>query len=1443
MASRVEQGSVKTPLPRSSSTSVTNASKPKPPLGPKPCLAPKPFSLQKNASIRSIQAPKTHTTSLKSAAHQAGKSDATGIPKAAVPTPAPPQTNQDHESKPSSMKVLTKDQPKTNKETKESPHEKQSLDVSVLPDKLETVSQQTAPPKSQQSTQMPQTDRVHEQLVSQKNHKASEEIGSPSEESDTNKKEDVTPTARASSKLPWGGTRKRLSMELKSKFESGSPSVPSQPSAITHKDNDKKAVPVPSLSTPEPVNRRNDENELKEDYSGGDSIKRRISLLFDSSSKSDVTTKREEPEIINQLNDTGGVKERIKNWTLESNNETQKVEKKPQVPPRPLSKSFESAHPPTAGKVTKRSPGEVPVTRLLSTYSVDTPSTVSTTEQPAEVQVDTSREVFTDDKSHLAKTPASHEQRESTDQDQLHNFSTATAQADVTLASEASVVNEDVVPSPRESVKRRSIHFGVVERDDGGPPEILEPEPEFYPEDEKVPKDDSEDQTPVSFPVYRRVGSLQRKDDEIQIQREKEQKHLEFVRKRKEEESERARLELEEKQKEKRTRKIEEEKLRQEDRERQTEEEKQLEERQRKEECEREGLLEVQRQREQEEERGKVKPIEEILRQDREGREKPRWRDEDQVRWRGKREARLIPDGEEHRIEGIPREQEMNEEREREKDWEKEGLKKVIGEREMLREVETRKEEIGAMWQRQKDEERASPRQEEEKLRQLEMEKQRMKEEAEEKQRMRLREEEEMKENLREKEEERRRYMERKMQQEIEMERVRQEEVRRQMEEERQRQLEMERRRLKEEAEENERERLKQAEMDKLREEEERRRMEFEWKLQQEKEEREQIRLEEARRQMEEERRRQLEMERQRLKEEAEEKERERLNQAEMDKFKEEEERKIQQEKEEREQIRLEEARRQMEEERRRQLEKERQRLKEEAEEKERERLNQAEMDKFKEEEERKIQQEKEEMERIRLEEMRRHLEKERKKVQEEPERKQTEKQEEMLSDWRNWREVEEKEKDEEKGRNQQHVKDEDLGFNTLQEKPSSGESTADGTGPNLIGFDAEDVPYWSRSPNPPSAETPVVQVPENVVYEDFSVKGSLLDVPFDDFSVKPQEWASQPKVEPIPVHRWQFSRVEEEPDILVSLDVNPEEHKVGEQVDKRDTPEDISFWENPKEEALINMEEDEQKQDVEVETEDEECKGEGVEEVKSYCSDVEDKDTDALIAFETDQQYGVDETTPESDSPKAILDQVPEVSSEDADANDSATEVIELPPFPEISTPFLDNKVQKSKVELGKRRTRPTRRPRSVRAGLMQTGSQDWRTCDSTERENPLNQRDSDEEDQPKPKVVCSPPTTQRVPVIPGLSPAALLAQLKKRTAEGAEEMEEERRRDGKDSPNEEVSPSQLSRSPRSAARLAGAARVLPPLGGTDGGVVSSPAWLKELRSKKRLSQHDSET
>ncbi|XP_022055785.2 uncharacterized protein KIAA1671 homolog isoform X2 [Acanthochromis polyacanthus] len=245
---------------------------------------------------------------------------------------------------------------------------------------------------------------------------------------------------------------------------------------------------------------------------------------------------------------------------------------------------------------------------------------------------------------------------------------------------------------------------------------------------------------------------------------------------------------------------------------------------------------------------------------------------------------------------------------------------------------------------------------------------------------------------------------------------------------------------------------------------------------------------------------------------------------------------------------------------------------------------------------------------------------------------------------------------------------------------------------------------------------------------------------------------------------------------------------------------------------------------------------------VNSFSITDDHKDTDALISSEPDLQDRVCELPSETGSSKLVPDRVPDVSPEDVDTTDLHKEP-EFAPFPENSTPLLDTSAQRSRADLGKRRIR-SRPSRSVRTGMAQTEGLDWRAHDSTDpKEATLKQRESDsEEDQPPPKTVSSlPPASHRVPVFPGVNPAALLARRKKRTSEGATLPHEEKAREEKEIPNEEAapSPSQLSRSPRSAAHLAGAARVLPPIGGKDGGAISSPAWLKELKSKKRMSQH----
>ncbi|XP_045931106.1 182 kDa tankyrase-1-binding protein isoform X2 [Micropterus dolomieu] len=1344
-------------------------SKPKPALAPKPLLTPKPFSLQKNSTIRSIYAPRVVFAASKTTKEQAEKYEAGGVPKPTLTPPAqqPPKQPTTSDSKPSSVSAAAKHQSKTTKDSKA--HGENILDSSVR--KSEPAAQ-TAPPK-----ETPTAEPIQKVSAIQTNHKAPVDIVANPEQKDRKTKEDETNNTSVVQKLEetgsefstanpanrWSGTRKRLPAELTSKFESSGLPLPPQPSITSYttsaKDNTNKpesSDPEQSQTTAEPSNRECDAGGMKEDFGEGGSIKRRISLLFDSSSRPEVITKREEPEVING---TGGVKEKIKNWVTEKG---PKTEKKPQVVPRMRSKSFEPATAPTVEKTPKRPPVEPPATGTSSSQAVDPPSKVSAAEQPTETPMETCKDALTGDTSLeiSRETPGAHIQIKSTEGDvPLHNH--------IPSMSHTATDKEDVASSEiaqhapkRDNVKRRSVRFGVVERDDGAPPIILgSPSDSSTEEEDNASEDEAEEAISVSVPVYRRV--LQKKDDEAQEQ-EKRLKHLEFE-KRRTEQIEQAKVQLEEerKRKEEEEEEREKEKARkkeEEDRESERLQEEEME-RQRKEECERERLkeeerererlreeemererrMELMRQRQREEERERAKQKEERLKQDLEEREKEKLKKKEEERkeerLREERERQRLREEEktssqgqaECRVEGKLGEAGMNKEEQKEEEC----GKKWVNKTDRLRGEEEEREkekELELMWQRKKEEDGERARQKEERLRQEESEKERLREEAEER------------------EKERQKRLEEQQKKEEEMERMRK--LEKQREEERR---EEERRRQKE------RERVE----------------ELERKLQEERKRAQEL---------EEERLRQEEREKERLREEAEEREKERQKRMQEQQKKEEEM------------------------ERMRKLEKQR-------------------------EEERREEERKRQKERERVEELERKLQEERKRAQEL----------------------------EEKLRMEEERKRDGL---TSREP----ESVVHEAEPNLISFDSEDVPLKSESLYPPLAKThESTESQIEVLYDDFSVRPPLIDVDFDDFSVKPLRWGSQAKVQITPVIQSGVADPvkKEEMEVLVPVDVSRWENKVPEQVKKTDSPEPILAQESPEEEEeerpedqqLISIEVEEEEMETEREEEEETQEDEVKEETKqaqvnSYCTNDENKDTVALIDDEPGQQNEACERTSGSDSPKPVPDQVPEGSSEDLDTTDLHWEE-EIAPFPESSTPLLDTSAQKLKADLGKRRIR-TRPSRSFRAGLCPTESPDWRTHDSTDKtEASTKQRESDsEEEQPKPKIVCSPPpTTQRVPMFPGLSPAALIAQLKRRTggggAGGGEEMEEDKARREEESQKEEVAPSptQLPRSPRAPAHLAGAALVLPPLGGTDGGAVSSPAWLKELKSKKRLSQYDSET
>ncbi|KAJ8414761.1 hypothetical protein AAFF_G00022840 [Aldrovandia affinis] len=242
-------------------------------------------------------------------------------------------------------------------------------------------------------------------------------------------------------------------------------------------------------------------------------------------------------------------------------------------------------------------------------------------------------------------------------------------------------------------------------------------------------------------------------------------------------------------------------------------------------------------------------------------------------------------------------------------------------------------------------------------------------------------------------------------------------------------------------------------------------------------------------------------------------------------------------------------------------------------------------------------------------------------------------------------------------------------------------------------------------------------------------------------------------------------------------------------------------------------------------------------------CASTEEEGRDTLVQ-ETDSQYGTWDTglrtddsltpaTPTSDSNLSSSPRKPTpphtpgepTTPSDLDtpdglspAPDTETEAL---PFPETSTTLLDSSALRSRVQLGKRRSRrnlPSRAARqSAALSVLEEGqggaSDDWRYRDSTEENAETSKpEDPDTEEQARgaePRPPASQP--QRVALFPGMDPSALKAQLKKRG-------DSDNQTDGS-SP----SSSQLSRSPKSPFLLR-ANRVLPPAGGKENGEESSP-------------------
>ncbi|CAB1353939.1 unnamed protein product [Coregonus sp. 'balchen'] len=238
-----------------------------------------------------------------------------------------------------------------------------------------------------------------------------------------------------------------------------------------------------------------------------------------------------------------------------------------------------------------------------------------------------------------------------------------------------------------------------------------------------------------------------------------------------------------------------------------------------------------------------------------------------------------------------------------------------------------------------------------------------------------------------------------------------------------------------------------------------------------------------------------------------------------------------------------------------------------------------------------------------------------------------------------------------------------------------------------------------------------------------------------------------------------------------------------------------------------------------------------------------EGHDTEALIGGEPDKQYGgCDTRLSEDNSPQTTVEQISPVTPDEPNSTYPLEETEEPLAFPDISPPLLDTSAQRARAEL--RKSRRTRPPRAVRqnpttATLEEDRDHDWRFCDSSDKVDSLTRGDCEsDEEQPRGREVCSPPSQpQRIPLFSGMDPSALKAQLKKRRGGGG-------KGEDKEGPTDTLapSPSQLFRSPGCSSFLPGASQVLPLVGNKDGGGDSSPSWLQELKSKKRLSQYNSE-
>ncbi|KAM3938084.1 uncharacterized protein KIAA1671 homolog [Leptodactylus fuscus] len=280
--------------------------------------------------------------------------------------------------------------------------------------------------------------------------------------------------------------------------------------------------------------------------------------------------------------------------------------------------------------------------------------------------------------------------------------------------------------------------------------------------------------------------------------------------------------------------------------------------------------------------------------------------------------------------------------------------------------------------------------------------------------------------------------------------------------------------------------------------------------------------------------------------------------------------------------------------------------------------------------------------------------------------------------------------------------------------------------------------------------------------------------------------------------------------------------------------------------------------------------------------SSTSNKDTDSLVQ-ETDRQYGTwaqDKQQPgesfvkESSSYDNISSRkqqshsrLSSLSHTETDQHDSITEAREgsldrssmdldstdgtasTPSFHEAKasdfsfmdqTSVLDSTALKNRVQLSRKSQRRAPSQAQRRSRLLLSSSQlaviedtdsPWMFTDSTE-DKPEKKDEVDAEEE-KPHRSSLP--SQRMPMFPGMDHSTLMAQLRKRQeAESSSESSTQ-----PSSPQTSAQPSRSPKSPLPQGTLG--VKLLPTSADIqDRGASASPQWLKELKTKKRLSQYE---